>query len=82
MAAPGFWDDQQKANKIIAEMKSLKARLDPWQACSKELEELFGLAEITEPSDEASISHAFRYRKERFRESAASRTFTCYGVEP
>ncbi len=56
MAAPGFWDDQQKANKIIAEMKSFKARLDPWQACNKELEELSGLAEITEPSDEASIS--------------------------
>ena len=56
MAAQGFWDDQQKANKIIAEMKSLKARLDPWQACSQELEELSGLAEITEPSDETSIS--------------------------
>jgi len=56
MAVPGFWDDQQKANKIIAELKSLKARLEPWQACSKELEELSGLAEITELSDEASIS--------------------------
>jgi peptide chain release factor 2 len=56
MAAPGFWGDQQKANKIIAEMKSLKARLDPWQACGKELEELSGLADITEPSDEISIS--------------------------
>ena len=56
MAAPGFWDDQQKANKIISELKSLKARLEPWQACSRELEELSGLAGITEPADETSIS--------------------------
>ena len=56
MAAPGFWDDQQKANKIIQEMKSFKAKLEPWEASRKELEELSGLAEITEPSDDASIA--------------------------
>ncbi len=56
MSAPGFWDDQQKANKTIQELKSLKAKLEPWDASKKDLEELAGLADITEPSDETSIS--------------------------
>jgi len=56
MSEPGFWDDQQKANKTIQELKSLKSRLEPWEASRKELEELSGLAEITEPSDGTSIS--------------------------
>lgn len=60
MSAPGFWDDQQKANKTIQDMKSLKARLEPWETCRKELEELSGLAEITEPTDATSLSHLSR----------------------
>jgi peptide chain release factor 2 len=31
MAAPGFWDDQQKAQKVIAEANSLKGWLDPYK---------------------------------------------------
>ncbi len=56
MSEPGFWDDQQKANKIIQELKSLKGRLQPWQESKKELDELSGLAEITEPADQTSIT--------------------------
>ncbi|MFA5148193.1 MAG: peptide chain release factor 2 [Candidatus Omnitrophota bacterium] len=56
MSALGFWDDQQKANKTIQEMKSLKAKLEPWEASRRELDDLAGLAGITEPSDAASIS--------------------------
>ncbi len=56
MSEPGFWDDREKANKTIQELKSLKARLEPWEECKKGLDELTGLAGITEPADEASVN--------------------------
>lgn len=55
MSSPGFWDDSQKANKVIQELKELKSKLEPWEESKKQCEELFGLAEIIEPTDEPSI---------------------------
>ncbi|MGB0768324.1 MAG: hypothetical protein ACPGYV_11510, partial [Phycisphaeraceae bacterium] len=31
MGEPGFWDNQDTANEIIGELKSIKARIDPVQ---------------------------------------------------
>ena len=31
MGEPGFWDNQDVANEIISELKSIKARIDPVQ---------------------------------------------------
>ncbi len=55
MSVSGFWDDSQKANKIIQELKGFKARLEPWEEAGKQQEELAGLAEIIEPTDETSL---------------------------
>ncbi len=55
MSVPGFWDDSQKANKVIQELKELKSKLEPWEESKKQYEELKGLAEIIEPTDESSI---------------------------
>lgn len=55
MSAPGFWNDSQRANKVIQELKELKSKLEPWEESKKQCEELKGLSEIIEPSDSPSI---------------------------
>ena len=39
MAAPGFWDDQESAQKIVEQLKSLKAMIDPVNDCVEEISE-------------------------------------------
>lgn len=56
MSEAGFWADQEKANKVIQDLKGFKSRLEPWQRAKKQYDELSGLTEITDPADEASIS--------------------------
>ena len=29
--APGFWDDQQKAQRVMNDIKLLKGRVEPWR---------------------------------------------------
>lgn len=55
MSVPGFWDDSQRAKRVIEELKILKSKSEPWEESKRELEELSELAEITEPADSASI---------------------------
>ncbi|MFH0771213.1 MAG: peptide chain release factor 2 [Candidatus Omnitrophota bacterium] len=57
MSVSGFWDDSQKAQDVIRQLKEFKSRLDPWQEASKEQAELMGLIGIVEPADESSILH-------------------------
>jgi len=54
MAAPGFWDDQPKANTTIQELKRLKSTLEPWRAAWAELETLQELSSLIEQGDAAS----------------------------
>ncbi len=39
MAEPGFWDDQEKSNRIMQELKSLKNVVEPYNDCVKRLAE-------------------------------------------
>jgi len=48
MAAPGFWDDQEAAQKVIAEMKKVRALVEPIDEASSSLEDLHALAELGE----------------------------------
>lgn len=57
MSAPGFWDNQQNANKTIAELKELKQIYEPFETCQKQYEELKELANIVGEKDTSSISH-------------------------
>ena len=54
LAAPGFWDDQAKANTAIQELKRLKSTLEPWRAAWSELETLQELSSLMEAGDAAS----------------------------
>jgi len=55
MSTSGFWNESQKANKVIQELKELKSKIEPWEESKKQYEELKGLSEIIESSDEPSI---------------------------
>ena len=59
MAAPTFWDDQDRARRIVQDLKGLKAIVDPVDAITRLLDDarvMVGLAEEeNEPSALASV---------------------------
>jgi peptide chain release factor 2 len=57
MAQPNFWDDNKKANEIIANLKNLKAIAEPYIDIEKQFQDLEGLIGIVEDTDEKSIQH-------------------------
>ena len=54
LAAPGFWDDQAKANQTIQELKRLKSAVEPWRAAWSELETLQELSSLIDAGDAAA----------------------------
>ena len=48
MAAPGFWDDQESAQKTTGELSALNAALKPLQALSASGDDLEVLVEFAE----------------------------------
>ncbi len=57
MARPNFWDDNKKANEIIASLKGLKSIVEPYLDIEKQVQDLEGLMGIIEETDEKSIQH-------------------------
>ncbi len=55
MASPGFWDNQNEAQKVIAEANRIKARVNPVRAFQAEIEDLTTLLEL---ADEGSAEEA------------------------
>lgn len=59
MNADGFWNNQEAAKPIIAEMKLLKSVIEPVESLMREVEDCRTLYDLgKEMSDEASISEA------------------------
>lgn len=53
-AEPGFWENPQKAEKIMGDIKSLKARIEPWKELVAAIEDTEALYELAvEGSDES-----------------------------
>src|SRR4051812_11103505 len=53
MEAPGFWDNPEKAQQIIAQIKPLNGMLKPYEEITAAAEELRTLAELAE--EDASL---------------------------
>ena len=53
MEAADFWNDQETAQKVIAELKLLKATIDPVRAMEREVEDLRVLHDLAESEDDA-----------------------------
>lgn len=65
MGEPGFWDNQEAAKGIVAEMKSIKVLVDPVDQMIHGLEDVRALHELgAEAGDEESIVEADRQLSE------------------
>ncbi len=53
--APGFWDDNEKATKVMNDIKLLKGRVEPWVALKREVEDLETLYELGIEENDQSI---------------------------
>jgi len=57
MSAAGFWDNQETAQKVIADLKALNSVLDPLEELSKGLEDAETMFELgRDEGDEATIA--------------------------
>jgi len=57
---PDFWDDNEKAQKILKERTALKATLDFWQNLKGEVEEVRGYFELAqEEKDEETLKEVY-----------------------
>jgi peptide chain release factor 2 len=61
MERPGFWDNQEAAQKIVAELKSLRAQVEPMQELLQRADDAPVLLELaTEQDDEQSRAEVQR----------------------
>jgi peptide chain release factor 2 len=60
MNGPTFWNDQDKAKAVIAEMKSIKAVLDPFHDLVRQADDLSTMIELAEESGDDSLDAEIR----------------------
>jgi peptide chain release factor 2 len=61
MGQPGFWDNQGAAKGVVAEVKALKAAIDPITAMLRDIDDVRALSELGEEAgDAASLEEADR----------------------
>lgn len=48
----GFWDDQAKAQKVMAQIRQLKNRVEPWRALLKQYDDIEAMYALAEESGE------------------------------
>ena len=46
MAQPGFWENREKAQRLIRELKGTKEMVDPWERLESEIADLEEIAEL------------------------------------
>ncbi|MGG6313253.1 peptide chain release factor 2 [Paenibacillus macerans] len=56
MAAPDFWDDNDKAQSLIAEMNAVKSSVDQYMALQGEYDELEMMAELADEEGDESLA--------------------------
>ena len=69
-AAPGFWDDHDKAEKVMNDIKLLKGRVEPWKeliAAANDMEAMYELGEESkDQSVEPEIKEMYDSAKAKF----------------
>ncbi len=65
MKQPGFWDDQETAQKVLRGMKRLKALVEPVDEMEGELEDLTVLRELAEQEDDEATRREVAERAEK-----------------
>ncbi len=65
MTGPDFWEDQEKANSLIAELKDCRAVTEPVESIESELEDADVLLELLrEDEGEETVEEAEKFHKE------------------
>ena len=67
MSQPNFWDKPSEAQTVIAQLKTLKRLIDPWQKAAQEAQELHELLSLIE-ADEQSLAELETHFKKVERE--------------
>ena len=60
MSLEGFWDSQENSTKVVKQLKSLKAIVEPWEGAFKKYQELQELHSILQSSDSELITDLSR----------------------
>ena len=56
MASPGFWDDPERAQSIVAELKSLRRVYEPYRQLSREVADAEGMANLLSQEPDESLA--------------------------
>lgn len=56
MSAPDFWDDNEKAQKVIAEMNAVKSVVDDFKTLAQEYEDIEVMIELAEEEKDESMA--------------------------
>ena len=52
--APGFWDNHEEAEKVMAQIRKLKNRVEPWRKIISQMDDLEAMYELAGESGEQS----------------------------
>ena len=68
--ASDFWDNHEEAEKVMAQIRKLKNRIEPWKRILKDLDDLETMYELAEESndsgDEEEVQKMYSTLKEKF----------------
>lgn len=68
MSLPDFWDDNEKANKIIQQFKSLKSRVDKYNSLKQEFEDILILIQLVAEEEDQSLIREIQENFANFKE--------------
>lgn len=63
---PGFWDDNQKASKIMQKLAALDEKIESWEKLAAESKDVLELSELGDPTLEADLHKQFDDLKKRY----------------
>lgn len=66
MTEQGFWDNNEKAQKISQEVSELKKIIENWQNIERDCDELLGLVEVASPEENPKEAEELREMVENF----------------
>ncbi len=58
--APDFWNDHEKAEKVMSQVRKLKNRIEPWKALKAEYSDIQAMYELAQESGEQSDEDELR----------------------
>jgi peptide chain release factor 2 len=66
MSEPGFWDDNEKAQRISQEASELQKIIEDWQTIERDCDELLGLIETISPEENPKEAEELHQMVDKF----------------